>query len=315
MKKILVGIVLLNCAWLSAMAQQSILLSQYMNNMTVLNPAAVGQNDMINVGGVFRTQFAGFEGAPMTYNVGADMGFSIGKTKHGAGINFYDNTAGLFRFQDVNLDYAYRIPIKDGFLSAGVSINFTTVSYDTDRLHKVESDYHSSDDPAIASANGNDFKMDLGVGIQYYNKTWFAGIALLNALAPKYQLSNNSTNSMFDKTRNLIFVGGYNISLPNPLYKVKTSAVINTDFATWGGSVNANLEYNERYWGGIGYRIDSAIVFMVGLRVLNGLNIAYSFDLYTSDLIRSAGAHEISLSYSFNIDVSKKNNYKSIRYL
>ncbi len=286
-----------------------------MNNMTVFNPAAVGQNDMINVGGVFRSQFAGFEGAPMTYNVGADMGFSIGKTKHGAGISFYDNTAGLFRFQDVNLDYAYRIPIKDGFLSAGVSINFTTVSYDTERLHTVESDYHSSDDPAIASANGNDFKMDLGVGIQYYNKTWFAGIALLNALAPQYQLSTNSTNSMFDKTRNLIFVGGYNISLTNPLYKVKTAAMIHTDFATWGGSINANLEYNERYWGGIGYRIDSAIVFMVGLRVLDGLNIAYSFDLYTSDMIRSAGGHEISLSYSFNIDVSKKNNYKSIRYL
>ena len=312
MKKILVSFVLFCSCIMPIVAQQSILFSQYMNNMTLYNPASVGYNDMINVGGTFRSQYAGFEGAPIVYNVGADMGFSIAKTKHGAGINFFDNTVGLFRFQDVNLNYAYRIPIQDGYLSAGVAINFTTVSYDTERLHKVESDYHSSDDPAIAGASGNDFKMDLGVGVQYRNKTWFAGVALLNILAPKYQLTTNSTNSMFDKTRNLFLMGGYNISFTNPLYKLKMAASVNTDFASWSGIINANLEYNERYWGGLGYRIDGAVVFMAGIRVLNGLNIAYSFDLATSSLIQSAGSHEVSISYSFNIDISKKNKYKSL---
>lgn len=286
-----------------------------MNNLNLCNPAAVGNNDMINVGGTFRSQYAGFEGAPIVYNVGVDMGFSIAKTKHGAGLNFYDNTVGLFRFQDVNLNYAYRIPIQDGYLSAGVTVNFTTVSYDTERLHTVDSEYHSSDDPSIAQANGNDFKMDLGVGILFKNKTWFAGVSLLNVLAPKYSLSTSSESNMFDKSRNLFFIGGYNISFINPLYKMKLSAAINTDFVTWSGVINANLEYKEKYWGGIGYRVDGAVVFMAGIKVLNGLNIAYSFDLQTSSLIRSAGSHEVSISYSFNIDLSKKNKYKSIRYL
>lgn len=315
MRKLFIVFVFLVSVLTTTHGQQTILFSQYMNNLVINNPAAVGHNDMINVGGSFRSQYAGFEGAPIVYNVGADIGFNISKTKHGAGINFYDNTVGLFRFQDVNLDYAYRIPIKDGFLSAGVSINFTTVSYDTDRLHTVDSEYHSSDDQSIAQANGNDFKMDLGVGIMYKNKTWFAGISLLNILAPKYQLSSTSETNLFDKSRNLIFLGGYNISFTNPLYKLKVSAAINTDFVTWSGIANANIEYKERYWGGLGYRVDGAVVFMAGIRVLNGLNIAYSFDLPTSDLIRSAGSHEISLSYSFNIDLSKKNKYKSIRYL
>lgn len=315
MKRSLVSLVFLWCFLLTTLAQQSILFSQYMNNLNLCNPAAVGNNDMINVGGTFRSQYAGFEGAPIVYNVGVDMGFSIAKTKHGAGLNFYDNTVGLFRFQDVNLNYAYRIPIQDGYLSAGVTVNFTTVSYDTERLHTVDSEYHSSDDPSIAQANGNDFKMDLGVGILFKNKTWFAGVSLLNVLAPKYSLSTSSESNMFDKSRNLFFIGGYNISFINPLYKMKLSAAINTDFVTWSGAINANLEYKEKYWGGIGYRVDGAVVFMAGIKVLNGLNIAYSFDLQTSSLIRSAGSHEVSISYSFNIDLSKKNKYKSIRYL
>lgn len=315
MKKILISFVFLAGVLTTATAQQAILFSQYMNNLNLVNPAAVGHNDMINIGGSFRSQYAGFEGAPIVYNVGADMGFNIAKTKHGAGLNFYDNTVGLFRFQDVNLDYAYRIAIADGFLSAGVSVNFTTVSYDTERLHTVDSDYHSSDDPSIAQANGNDFKMDLGVGVLYKNKTWFAGISLLNILAPQYRLSNTSETNLFDKSRNLFFIGGYNISLTNPLYKLKVSAAVNTDFATWSGVVNANLEYKERYWGGLGYRIDGAVIFMAGIKVLDGLKLAYSFDLPTSSLINSAGSHEVSISYSFNVDLSKKNKYKSIRYL
>lgn len=315
MKKILIGFVFLVGVLTPSLAQQAIMFSQYMNNLIPSNPAAVGHNDMINVGGSFRSQYAGFEGAPIVYNVGADIGFNIAKTKHGAGINFYDNTVGLFRFQDVNLDYAYRIPIKDGYLSAGISVNFTTVSYDTERLHTVDSEYHSPDDPSITQANGNDFKMDLGAGVLFKNKTWFAGISLLNILAPQYRLSNTSETNLFDKSRNLIILGGYNISFTNPLYKLKVSAAINTDFASWSGIANANLEYKERYWGGLGYRIDGAVIFMVGIRVLNGLNIAYSFDLPTSSLINSAGSHEVSLSYSFNIDLSKKNKYKSIRYL
>lgn len=315
MRKKIVSLVILTFGALIAYAQQDILFSQYMNNMIPCNPAAVGQNDMINVGGTFRSQYAGYEGAPITYNVGADIGFSIAKTKHGAGIQFYDNTIGLFRFQDVNVNYAYRILLGEGYLSGGVAVKFTTVSLDTERLHTIDSEYHSSNDPTIANSSGNDFKMDLGVGFQYRNKTWFAGVSLLNILTPEYQLNESNSNSLFGKTLNLFFTGGYNISFVNPLYKLKTSAAINTDFTTWSGIVNANLEYKEKYWGGIGYRIDGAVVFMAGIQVLNGLNIAYSFDLPTSKLIQSAGVHEVSISYSFNLDFAKKNNYKSIRYL
>jgi type IX secretion system PorP/SprF family membrane protein len=251
----------------------------------------------------------------MTYSVAVDASFDIANTKHGAGLSFYDNSMGLFVFQDINLQYAYRHKVGEGYLSGGFFVNFTTLKYDTERIHNVESDYHSESDPAIPKSEANDFKMDLGVGFLYKTKDWYAGISALNLLAPEYSLSTSSDLTLFNKTRNLFITGGYNISFKNPLYKLKLSALINTDFISWTGLINANFEYKDMVWGGLGYRIDGAVIFTAGIKVLNGLVIAYSYDLPTSGLINSAGGHEVVVSYSFNIDLSKKNKYKSIRYL
>lgn len=311
MKRTLNTILACFCYVLVTFGQQTIEFSQYMLNLSGSNPAAVGNNGMINILGVFRTEYAGLENAPMTFDVGADIGFNIGKTRHGAGLRFYDNMAGLFTYQNVDLLYAYHIQLGKGLLSAGVSIDFTTLGFKKDKVKQVESEYHTSSDPSIDGA-ANDFKIDLDFGIIYTSDKWFAGASIYNILGPKYELSNTI---MFEKTRNMRVMGGYNFSFYNPNYRLKVSSIVNTDFKTWGGSVNANLEYKSKYWGGLGYRFDEAVVFMAGIKVLDGLMIGYSFDLPTSKLIKSAGCHEVILSYSFKVDLAKRNKYKSIRYL
>ena len=75
-------------------AQQNIIFSQYGLNLNTYNPAAAGCNDMINVFGTFRSQYAGLEGAPMTFDVAVDASFDIANTKHGVGLSFYDNSMG-----------------------------------------------------------------------------------------------------------------------------------------------------------------------------------------------------------------------------
>ena len=114
MKKIVTTVVLFCFAYIS-FAGQNIIFSQYGLNLNTYNPAAAGCNDMINVFGTFRSQYAGLEGAPMTYDVAVDASFDIANTKHGAGLSFYDNSIGLFVFQDINLQYAYRHKIGEGY--------------------------------------------------------------------------------------------------------------------------------------------------------------------------------------------------------
>ena len=67
MKKILLFINFL--FYLSVSAQQDPEYTHYMYNMSVVNPAyATGTAAMMNLGGLYRTQWVGAVGAPKTFN-------------------------------------------------------------------------------------------------------------------------------------------------------------------------------------------------------------------------------------------------------
>ena len=55
MRKLFIVFVFLVSVLTTTHGQQTILFSQYMNNLVINNPAAVGHNDMINIGGSFRS--------------------------------------------------------------------------------------------------------------------------------------------------------------------------------------------------------------------------------------------------------------------
>ena len=56
---------------------------------------------------------------------------------------------------------------------------------------------------------------------------------------------------------------------------------------------------------------------MIGLQLIEGLKVGYSYDFYTSALMNhNQGSHEILLNYCFKVGVEKApQKYKSIRYL
>jgi len=98
---------------------------------------------------------------------------------------------------------------------------------------------------------------------------------------------------------------------------LKSSTLFKSDFISWQLDLSSRLEYDKKYWGGLSYRFQDAVVVFAGLNLSNGLSIGYSYDLPTSALITTtSGSHEICLSYSFMLDTGKnKNKYKSIRIL
>jgi hypothetical protein len=54
----------------------------------------------------------------------------------------------------------------------------------------------------------------------------------------------------------------------------------------------------------------------MGMELVNGLQIGYSFDLVTS-AIRAGGfsSHEIFVRYSIDLEKNRNQKYKSIRFL
>ena len=82
------------------------------------------------------------------------------------------------------------------------------------------------------------------------------------------------------------------------------------------GDINAIAMYNNQFWGGITYRVQDAIVPVIGFQ-WNSIKVGYAYDITTSDLKGySSGTHEIMLRYCFKMPENKTaQRYRNVRFL
>ena len=292
-------------------------IGQYFYMPTAFNPAAAGEGDLMKVSGLHRMQFTGITNAPMTTYACFHSPFVIKKTRHGAGIRFMNDRFGLFSNQTLHVQYAYRQKLGKGYLSAGVDLGFVSVTFkgDSTNLDKMQgSEYHQTNDQAIPTGSETGMSFDMGVGVYYTSPRWYAGLS--------YSHLNQTSTELGDYSEihlrgTMYAVGGYNWRWRNKKMVLKPSAMLMTDFASWDLNISALFEYKEKYRWGLSYRIGSNVAVLLGIDIITGLTLGYTYELPTTKLLlESYGSHEIYLAYGFNILKPKRTNkYKSIRYL
>jgi len=93
--------------------------------------------------------------------------------------------------------------------------------------------------------------------------------------------------------------------------------MVMTDFANWDVNLTMLAELKERYRFGLGYRIAGSVNVLLGIDIISGLQLGYTYELPANNLIRGTyGSHEVFLAYGFNILKPRRTNkYKSVRYL
>ena len=98
---------------------------------------------------------------------------------------------------------------------------------------------------------------------------------------------------------------------------LKPSALVMTDFREWDINLSMMAELKEKYRFGLSYRILGNVGILLGIDIISGLQLGYTYEIPTSALIyESYGSHEIYLAYGFDILKPKRTNrYKSVRYL
>lgn len=105
--------------------------------------------------------------------------------------------------------------------------------------------------------------------------------------------------------------------MPNPLFEIMPMFVLKSDGKANQLYLNTNVRYNKRFWGGVSYRAGDAVVGILGIELINGLRVGYSYDFVTSKIGKySSGSHEFTLGYCFDLSLDKTpQKYKSIRFL
>jgi type IX secretion system PorP/SprF family membrane protein len=299
MKKYIAIIIIIITAG-AAKAQQEVMISQYMFNGLVLNPAYAGTHPYWSTSVLHRSQWVKFDKAPRTQTLCADGPILGGKV--GVGLNVTNDAIGITNQLDIGANGSTRVSLGAGFLSMGLRLGVSRYSADlTDAVIK------DVDDPVYANNIGGTFIPRVGAGLYYYQRSWFAGLSIPSLLAvdEKITYSSSGMNSFY---RAHMYLNGGVVFEPSPEIAIKPSVLMKIQGnAPVEVDLNCNVLFMNKFWFGAGYRTGDALVTMVEWNITNQLRVGYAFD-YTLSAISdySNNSHEVMLGYDFGKEVDLK---------
>lgn len=320
---------------LGAYAQGDALLTHYWAVPTYYNPAAVGESDNIRLRGGSRLQWIGIDNAPRTFLATADMPFKFLNKKFGVGAVVQQESMGLFRNLTVDAQIGYKFNALKGVFTVAVQAGLLNEQFKGSEVYiPDDDDYHQSTDDAIPNRDLGGNALDLGIGVNYVHKKFWAGVSLLHANNPTVTFTTENGGDAvggsvtgadgetakkyeFTASRVLYFTAGSNIPVKNTLFEVIPSVLVRSDFTFTNFEITGRVRYNKLFSAGIGYRHNDALSLMLGAEI-KGVFIGYSYDYALSDIAKaSSGSHEIFAGYSLKLDFSEKNRnkHKSIRIM
>jgi type IX secretion system PorP/SprF family membrane protein len=298
MKAIKICCLLFTILWGSLGAQQNTTFSQYMLNELGLNPASTGESGPLEIIMGRRTQWAGFEGAPVLSMVGISK--SIKKkgfyhSWHGVGAYLESDNVGIFATKSVSVMYAWHKRLAhDYVISAGVSVGVTSYSLD--------GSVTDAKDPALTLYPPRVIVFPvINPGIRLASKKMYFDLAAR-------QVSINKTVNYDGKTAigsqnylmpTMYFTVGRNFSSPSYLWTYTPSIQLRSAvnyYPTF--DLNCVVFYRKMIGIGLSYRNLDSFVGMIQFRYKNKITLGLSYD-YSISRLSNANANSREIIFGF----------------
>lgn len=284
--------------YMDATAQQDPHYTQYMYNMSVINPAYAGSKEALSGGLLYRKQWVEIEDAPTTgtFFIHSPVGKNVG-----LGLSLINDKIGPVEETNIYADFSYTLNLGgEHRLAFGMKGGVT--------MHKVDfvTIYNSLPDPADGVFGGNDPDetfLNIGTGVFYYTEKYYVALSVPNMLKAKYLDFDNTKYG--SEEMHYFLTGGYVFDL-TPNLKFKPFAMLKSSFnAPASVDVSTNFLFNERFEVGATYRLEDSFGGMVNFAITPQLKLGYAYDHIISDLnIDTQASHEVILLFDLNF--SKK---------
>ncbi len=317
-------LLLIQLLWVSnSSAQQRPHYSQYLQNMSVLNPAVTGVNSGIDLRLGVRSQWQGLQNAPKTgyitfstpFSLGGDMAnyrasdlgviepqtrddvadYISSMSHHSIGAVFLSDKSGPLNRVTGNVTYAYHLAIGDrSNLSVGVGLGVNKLALDAQSLI-----FDEAGDPVIGiSGEINKYTPDLNAGIYFYTGTFYFGASMQQLL--KNNLAFDGSFNTGKEVAHFFVTTGYKFWLNND-FNITPSVMLKlVNPAPKAFDLSMNVGYRDTFWIGGGYRKNDAFFGNFGFNVAEMVGIGYAFDRTISELNTvSSGSHELTLKVLF----------------
>lgn len=303
---IFTGIILFS---IKGMSQQDPLFTQYMYNMSVINPAYATDNPgMLNLGGIYRSQWVGIDGAPSTASFFAHTPLSE-RVEVGLSI-VHDEIGDVIKENNITADFAYVLPLDDNNnkLSFGVKGGITTFDGDLSRLQT-----NQPNDPAFQDIN--ELFPVFGVGAFWFGDNHYLGVSAPNLFTSKHLENEQGLRALGEENVHYFLTGGYVFDLSED-FKLKPAFMARgVEGAPLSVDITANVLMFNRLEAGIGYRLDESVTGLINFAVTPGLRVGYAYDYTTSNLGNyNDGTHEFLLLFDLDLFGLSKGYDKSPRF-
>lgn len=305
-------------------AQVDAQFTQYYAVPTFYNAGATGDTDFVRLRGGTRLQWMGIDNAPKSFLITGDMPFKFIGKRFGTGLVMQQESLGLYKNLNIAAQLSYKHKLFGGVLSAGLQVGIISETFKGSEVYiPDDDDYHESTDDAIPTTDLTGTSLDLGLGVYFTHKLFWAGVSCQHVNNPTITFnaesgeSTNEKNYEFKAGRILYFMAGSNIPIKNTLFEVIPSVLVKSDFTFTTAEITGRVRWRKFLSLGIGYRYDDAVSLVLGAELKN-FYIGYSYDYPTSAISKaSSGSHEIFAGYSLKLDLSdkNKNKHKSIRIM
>ncbi|WP_420315781.1 type IX secretion system membrane protein PorP/SprF [Ekhidna sp.] len=269
--------------------QQQFVMTQYMFNGLVLNPAYAGTHESWSLTAMSRHQWSGIPGAPSTQTFTAH-GAITGNNESSAGMILSNDQFGAISLNNLFGVYAYRMNFDRGrhHLSMGLQGGISLFNVDLSRDDLID-----PDDPVLNN-DFNSFMANFGTGIFYNGPKIYAGLSVPFILNNRL---NQSEQDLSRQVRHYYLTGGGIFPISHDV-KYKPSFLIRYTDGISDIDITTSFLFRDIIWFGVTYRVKNSIDFIFEIQFTDNLRFGYSYGLVTSELGQStSGSHEIVLNY------------------
>lgn len=321
-RRFILTLYLFLCALLHLQAQWNDSPGQYWVIKSYFNPSFAGETTQISTSALYQYKWVGIENAPRQLYLTANMPFEFLGRHHGVGLVIYNETLGQLHNSLLAAQYNYKKKIGTGSLNIGLQAGIYDLHFDAGSKHIFgDSLQHGREILRVNTADRQ--VVDLGAGISWTGKSFFAGLSVMHLNQPRFYAHNDSlsTDIRSDSSRVSIprsynFMARCNISLFHPL-EIQPMVWIQSDLKKAQVQATLLLEYNKKFSGGASWKMNDGYLFFAGTSIRDA-EVGYAYGLHTMGIGQhSRGSHAFYLRYNFPLDYlkPKKQPHKSIRLL
>ena len=303
-------------------AQQDAMFTKYMFNSLSYNPGYAGSREYLSVVALYRNQWNGMDGAPVTqtFSVHSPLNERVG-----VGLNVTNDKVGVSGSTQANLSYAYRIPFGEGKVSIGVQASFLNYRADFDRLNYKDP---QDQDQSFRGSNVNFWAPNFGAGVFYYSEKFYAGFSAPHLLKSDLRKEEVNSRRWAQLYPHYFFTTGVAIPVQGDNLIFKPSILIKSvglfgEFASRSDNllpigapnefdIDLSLLFYQALWVGASFRssfeavvgssssVDSADLWAM-MHLRRGIRVGLAYDFTLTELQDyNNGSFEIMLGYDFN---------------